>query len=91
MPKFRDKQDLLYLSHFDDNIEDEEFMRTGEIKKNQDLLYWIYKCFDLEKLSHDECLEEFCVMRNDIYKLREVFIFLISLCVTTVLQVDSMI
>ena len=35
MPKFRDKQDLLYLSHFDDNIEDEEFMRTGEIKKNK--------------------------------------------------------
>ena len=35
MPKFRDKQDLLYLSHFDDNIEDEEFMRTGEIKKTK--------------------------------------------------------
>ena len=38
MPKFRDKQDSLYLSHFDDNIEDEEFMRTGEIKKPRSTL-----------------------------------------------------
>ena len=27
----------------------------------------------MEKLSNDECLEEFCFMRNDIYELREVF------------------
>ena len=39
MPKFPDKQDLLYLSHFDDNIEDEVFMIVLELvkSKNHDL------------------------------------------------------
>ena len=75
MPNFRDIRDLLYLSRFDDNIEDEEFMILLELvkSKNYDLPYWTYPCFDLEKLSNDECLEEFRFMRNDIYKLREVF------------------
>ena len=75
MPNFRDMRYLLYLSHFDDNIGDEEFMILLEpVKsKNRDLPYWTYPCFDLEKLSNDECLEEFRFMRNDIYELREVF------------------
>ena len=75
MPNFRDIRDLSYLSHFDDNIEDEKFMILLELvkSKNRDLPYWTYPCFDLEKLSNDECLEEFRFMRNDIYKLREVF------------------
>ena len=75
MTNFRDIRDLLYLSRFDDNIEDEEFMILLELvkSKNRDLPYWTYPCFDLEKLSHDECLEEFRFMRNNIYKLREVF------------------
>ena len=41
--------------------------------KNRDLPYWTYPCFNLEKLSNDECLEEFRFMRNEIYELREVF------------------
>ena len=41
--------------------------------KNRDLPYWTYTCFNLEKLSNDECLEEFRFMRNEI-----------SLCVTMV-------
>ena len=75
MTNFRDICDLLYLSRFDDNIEDEAFMILLELvkSKNRDLPYWTYPCFDLEKLSNDECLEEFRFMRNDIYKLREVF------------------
>ena len=75
MLNFRDIRDLLYLSHFDNNIEDEEFMILLELvkSKNRDLPYWTYPCFDLEKLSDDECLEEFRFMRNDIYELKEVF------------------
>ena len=39
MPNFRDIHDLLYLSHFDDNIEDEVFMIVLELvkSKNRDL------------------------------------------------------
>ena len=58
MQNFWDIRDLLYLSYFDDNIEDEEFMiLLGLVKsKNRDLPYWTYPCFDFEKLSNDECL-----------------------------------
>ena len=57
MLNFRDIRDLLYLSHFDDNI-DEEFMILLELvkSKSRDLPYWTYPCFHLEKLSNDECL-----------------------------------
>ena len=58
MPNFRDIRDLLHLSHSDDAIEYEELMILLELvkSKNRDLPYWIYPCFDLEKLSNDECL-----------------------------------
>ena len=62
--KLSRQRDLLYLSHFDGNIKDEEFMILLELikQKNRDLPYWTYPC-----------LEEFRFMRNDIYKLRETF------------------
>ena len=42
IPNFRDIRDLLYLSHSDGNIEDEEFMIFLELvqSKNHDLPYW---------------------------------------------------
>ena len=33
MLNFRDTRDFLYLSHFDNNIEDEEFMILLEVEK----------------------------------------------------------
>ena len=55
IPNFRDICDLLYISHFDGNIEDKEFMIFLELvkSKNHDLPYWTYPCFGLEKLSND--------------------------------------
>ena len=35
MPNFQDIHDLLYLSHFDDNIEDEVFMIVLELVKSK--------------------------------------------------------
>ena len=44
MPNFRDTREILYLSHFDNNIEDEEFMILLELvkSKNRDLPYSTY-------------------------------------------------
>ena len=44
MPNFRDTREILYLSHFDNNIEDEEFMILLELVKseNRDLPYSTY-------------------------------------------------
>ena len=39
MPNFRDIRDLLYLSRFDDNIEDEEFMILLELVKSKTMIY----------------------------------------------------
>ena len=73
MPNFRDIRNLLFFAHYEDIIEDDEFVILDELVKprNRDLLYWAYESFDLEKLSDDECLEEFRFLRNDIYILRE--------------------
>ena len=61
-------RDLLNLFHFDDNIEDQEFIILLELvkSKKRDLPYWTYPCFVLKNLSNDEYLEEFRFMRNDI-------------------------
>ena len=73
MPNLRDVRNLLLLSHYEDIIDDDEFMLLYELVKprNRDLPYWTYAPFDLEKLSDDECLEEFRFLRSDIYIIRE--------------------
>ena len=46
-------RDLLNLFHFDDNIEDQEFIILLELvkSKKRDLPYWTYPCFVLKNLQ----------------------------------------
>ena len=73
MPTLRDVRNLLFFSHYEEIIEDNEFLMLYELVKpqNRDLPYWTYAPFDLDKLSDDECQEEFRFFKNDIYVLRE--------------------
>ena len=65
MPKFRDTILLAHASHL---INAEECWKP----KNPDLPYTNYECFDLDKITDDECKTEFRFYKNDIYNLADV-------------------
>ena len=54
MPKFRD---AVLLAHASRLINAEEFVLLYDLHKpkNPDLPYTIYECFDLDKMTDDEC------------------------------------
>ena len=72
MPKFRD---TILLAHASRLINAEEFVLLYDLHKpkNPDLPYTNYECFDLDKMTDDECKTEFRFYKNDIYNLAEVF------------------
>ena len=72
MPKFRD---TILLAHASRLINTEEFVLLYDLHKpkNPDLPYTNYECFDLDKMTDDECKTEFRFYQNDIYNLAEVF------------------
>lgn len=66
MPKFWDS---ILLAHASCLINAEEFVLLYDLHKpkNPDLPYTNYKCFDLDKMTDDECKIEFRFYKNDIY------------------------
>jgi len=71
-PKFRD---TILLAHATRLINAGEFVLHYDLHqpKNPDLPYTNYECFDLSKMTDDECKTEFRFYKNDIYNLAEVF------------------
>lgn len=64
MPKFRD---TILLAHASRLINAEEFVLLYDLHKpkNPDLPYTNYECFDLDKMTDDECKTEFRFYKND--------------------------
>ena len=70
----RNQRNHLLISHFEEVINDEEFLLLYDINKssNPDLPYDLYEFFDFDVLEEDECLSEFRFRKQDIPFLAEV-------------------
>ena len=71
MPKFCD---TILLAHASRLINAEEFVLLYDLPKPKtpDLPHTNYKCFDLDKMTDDECKTELRFYKNDIYNLADV-------------------
>ena len=74
MSSLKAARNHLLISHFEEVINDEEFLLLYDINKssNPDLPYDLYEFFDFGVLEEDECLSEFRFRREDIPFLAEV-------------------
>ena len=68
MPKFCD---TILLAHASCLINADEFVLLYHLHKpkNPDLPYTNYECFDVDKMTDDECKTEFRFYKNDILQL----------------------
>ena len=68
------QMDFLYLAHYDNIIDDEEFLLLIDMQKpkNLHLPYWNYERFDLNNLAEDECISEFRFEKEDIINLKNI-------------------
>ena len=61
MPELREVREALLLTHYENVIDDEEFLLLYDINKseNPDFPYWRYRRFELDCLNEDECVASF--------------------------------
>ena len=67
MASFKTMQDLLFLSHRSNFIDDEEFLVLSDLFewKNPCFSYEDYSPFNLDVMSESECLSEFRFRKRD--------------------------
>ena len=70
---FHELQELLFLCHDDDRIDDEELLLLYDefSPKNPDFTYQNYGRLELEDMNDSECLAEFRVKKRDLPILAE--------------------
>ena len=68
----------LLISHFEEVINDEEFLLLYDINKssNPDLSYDLYEFFDFNELEEDEYLSDFVSVNKTSHSLPKLFRFL---------------
>ena len=73
MPGLREEREALLMAHFENAIDDEEFLLLYDINKskNPDFPYWNYERFNLDFLNEDECVANFRFKKNDIYDMKD--------------------
>ena len=59
MLSFKEIRDLLFLSHGNNFISEEEFLVVYEEYQPANLTFSSYGEFDLDEMTEDECLAEF--------------------------------
>jgi len=67
-------QELLLLAHFENVIDDEEFLLLYDLQKSNNLVlpYWKYDKFNLQQMQKDECISEFRFEKEDIPRLKNI-------------------
>ena len=67
MASFKTMQDLLFLSHRSNFIDDEEFLVLSDLFewKNPCFPYEDYSPFNLDEMTESECLSEFRFRKRD--------------------------
>ena len=75
MPNLKQVRDHILIAHAEQLISDEEFCILYDINtsKNPSFPYDVYDRFDLDFLTDEECISNFRFLKNDIYRLVEVF------------------
>ena len=73
MSSFRDLRELLLLAYCNKFISDTEFflLYDSYTSKNPDFSYDAYPAFSLDDVPEAECKAEFCVLKQDLPRLRE--------------------
>ena len=71
MPSFKEIRDLLFLSHCNNFISEEELLVLYEEYQPANLTFPSYGEFDLDEMTEDECLAEFRVRKQDLETLAE--------------------
>ena len=74
MASFKTMQDLLFLSHMSNFIDDEEFLVLSDLCewKNPCFPYEDYSLFNLDEMTEPKCLSEFRFRKRDIPILADV-------------------
>jgi len=74
----RQTREALLLSHAIEVIDEDEFLLLYDVNKskNPGYPYWNYDAFDLDSTTDDECTSEFRFLKNDVYLLAKLWIFL---------------
>jgi hypothetical protein len=88
MPSLRE---ITVFAHALDAIDDEEFalLYDATKPKSHRVPFWRYQSFDIDKMTDDECLEEFRFFRNDIYNLADILELPVEIKCYNGLKVDN--
>ena len=78
MASLRQTREALLLSHAIEVIDQDEFLLLYDVNKskNPGYPYWNYDAFALDSTTDDEFTSEFRFLKNDVYLLAKLWIFL---------------
>ena len=73
MPTFCETRETLLHAHYDNVIDDKEFVFLFDLNtsNNRDIEYWKYLTFDLNSYGDDDVVAQFRFMKRDIHRLRD--------------------
>ena len=65
-------REILLYAYAENIVGETEFMLLYDANKSKEIYpYWNFEWFNLETFDDAQCLTDFCIRKNDIFRLKE--------------------